>query len=132
MHNFSLIGEVLLYFILRVEVVEIQISLQIINRFGKRKGILNIKLTVGRNPAGGCARPNSHHPRPHGPAQGTWPSRTMHPSLAHQPAVTCQTPLLPGDSTPAPHTPLAAANRAVSDQASTLRGRSNAKLGARP
>jgi hypothetical protein len=60
MHNFSLVGEVFLYFILRVEVVEIQISLQIINKFGKRKGILNTKLAVGRNPAGNRVRPNSH------------------------------------------------------------------------
>jgi hypothetical protein len=46
---------VFLYFILRVEVVEIQISLQIIKRFGKRKGILNTKLAVGRNTTGSRA-----------------------------------------------------------------------------
>jgi hypothetical protein len=33
--------------------------LQIINRFGKRKGILNTKLAVDRNSAGNRARPNS-------------------------------------------------------------------------
>jgi hypothetical protein len=51
MHNFPLVGEVFLYFILRVEVIEIQISLQIIKRFGK-KGIFNFILAVGRNSAG--------------------------------------------------------------------------------
>jgi hypothetical protein len=65
MHNFSLVGEVFLYFVLQIEVVEIQIILQIINRFGKRKGILNTKLTVGRNPTGGRAPPNSHSLPPH-------------------------------------------------------------------
>jgi hypothetical protein len=50
MHNFPLIGEVLLYFILRVEVVKIQISLQIINRFGKGNGILNNKTDCGPKP----------------------------------------------------------------------------------
>jgi hypothetical protein len=35
---------------------------------------------VGRNPAGGQARPNSQHPRPHGLAERTWPSRTVQPS----------------------------------------------------
>jgi hypothetical protein len=43
--------------------------LQIINIFGKRKGILNTKLTVGRNPVGGRARPNSHSLFPLTPAQ---------------------------------------------------------------
>jgi hypothetical protein len=62
MHNFSFIAEVFLYFILRVEVVEIQISLQIIKRFGKRKGILNTKLAVGRNTTGSRARHNSKSP----------------------------------------------------------------------
>jgi hypothetical protein len=56
MHNFSLVGEVFLYFTLRVEVVEIQISLQIINRFGKRKKeFLILTLVVGRNLAGSRA-----------------------------------------------------------------------------
>jgi NADH:ubiquinone oxidoreductase subunit K len=56
MHNFSLVGEVFLYFTLRVEVVEIQISLQIINRFGKRKKEFSIlTLVVGRNLAGSRA-----------------------------------------------------------------------------
>jgi hypothetical protein len=58
MHNFSLVGEVFLYFILRVEVVEIQISLPIINRFGKRKGNFNSILAVGRNPARNRVRPS--------------------------------------------------------------------------
>jgi hypothetical protein len=35
---------------------------------------------VGRNPAGGRARPNSQHPHPHGPAERTRPSRTVQPS----------------------------------------------------
>jgi hypothetical protein len=70
MHNFSLIGEVFLYFILRVEVVEIQISLQIINRFGKRKGILNTKLAVGRNTTGSRARFTQR-----GPAEAGQPTR---------------------------------------------------------
>ncbi len=35
---------------------------------------------MGRNPAGGRARPNSQHPRPHGPAERTRPSRTVQPS----------------------------------------------------
>jgi hypothetical protein len=35
MHNFSLVDEMFLHFILRIEVVEIQISLQIIKWFGK-------------------------------------------------------------------------------------------------
>jgi hypothetical protein len=35
---------------------------------------------VGRNPAGGRARPNSQHPRPHGSAERTRPSRTVQPS----------------------------------------------------
>jgi hypothetical protein len=61
MHKFSLVGEVFLYFILQVVVVEIQISLQITNRFGKRKGIFNINI--------GC-----------GPKPGRKPSPTQHPT----------------------------------------------------
>jgi hypothetical protein len=76
MHNFSLVGEVFLYFTLRVEVVKIQISLQIINRFGKRKGIFNIILAMGRNRAGSRAQPNSRFPLPpqRGPAEAGLPT----------------------------------------------------------
>jgi hypothetical protein len=35
---------------------------------------------MGRNLAGGRARPNSQHPRPHGPAERTRPSRTVQPN----------------------------------------------------
>jgi hypothetical protein len=35
---------------------------------------------MGRNPAGGRARPNSQHPHRHGPAERTRPSRTVQPS----------------------------------------------------
>jgi hypothetical protein len=99
MHNFSLSGEVFLYFILRVEVVEIQISLQIINSFGKRKGVFNSILAVGRNPAGNRARPNSHPFSPHagaaqrGPAEAACPqprraARPEHPLSTCEAATT--------------------------------------------
>jgi hypothetical protein len=52
MHNFSLVGEVFLYFTLRVEVIKIQISLQIIKIFEKEKDFPNSYPVLGRNPAG--------------------------------------------------------------------------------
>jgi hypothetical protein len=42
---------VFLYFNVRVEVVEIQISLQIIKRFEKEKDFPSSYLATGRNPA---------------------------------------------------------------------------------
>jgi hypothetical protein len=74
------VGEVFLYYILRVEVIEIQISLQITNRFGKRKGISNSILAMGRNPAGNRVRPSQLFLSPHsgaaqhGPAEAGMPS----------------------------------------------------------
>jgi hypothetical protein len=86
MHNFSLVGEVFLYFILRVEVVKIQISLQIINRFGKRKGILNTILAVGRNPARSRARPSSHSLSSHPSAAQPKPAFPLMREAASGPA----------------------------------------------
>jgi hypothetical protein len=44
--------EVVLYFIVLVEVIEIQISLQIIKRFEKEKDFPSSYLAMGQNPAG--------------------------------------------------------------------------------
>jgi hypothetical protein len=85
MHNFSLVGEVFLYFTLRVEVVEIQISLQIIKRFEKEKGFPNSYPVLGRKPAGNRVRPGNRVPSP----TPAWPSR----SEAAQPKLAC--PSLP-------------------------------------
>jgi hypothetical protein len=46
---FPLCCEVFLYFTVQVEVIKIQISLQIIRRFEKRKGFSNSYLAMGRN-----------------------------------------------------------------------------------
>jgi hypothetical protein len=86
MHNFSLVGEVFLYFILRVEVVKIQISLQIINIFEKRKGILNTILAVGQNPAGSPARPSSHSLSSHPSAAQPKPAFPLMREAASGPA----------------------------------------------
>jgi hypothetical protein len=75
MHNFSLIGEVLLYFILRVEVAEIQISLQIINRYGKRKGILNNKTDSGPKPGRKLSPAQQPPPSPHSGAARPAPAK---------------------------------------------------------
>jgi hypothetical protein len=86
MHNFSLIGGVLLHFILQVEVVEI--SLQIINRYGKRKGILNNKTDYGPKPGRKPSPAQQPPPSPHsgvaqrGPAEAACPSRSERPGEA--------------------------------------------------
>jgi hypothetical protein len=81
MHNFSLVGEVFLYFIFasrshwNSNLNWIQISLQIIKRFGKKE-IFNFILAVGRNSVGSRARPGQ-------PSQ----SSPIHPRS--QPSPTC-------------------------------------------
>jgi hypothetical protein len=52
MHNFSLVGEMFLHCILWI-----QTSLQIVKRFGKRKGISKSYSMMGRNPGHPGASP---------------------------------------------------------------------------
>jgi hypothetical protein len=62
--------------------------LQIIKRFGKRKGIFNFILAVGRNSAGSRARPGQpllSPPLPRGPAEAERPSRPPYPIRACSP-----------------------------------------------